>query len=89
VKLCRLRIEQLGISYETLDEICGFPTRYTSKPLAGAKTCSVYSLFTIARALALSPSLNLNGCRNIRLGCQSRTRVGWVGQERLVEAPLT
>lgn len=45
VKLCRLRIEQLGISYETLDEICGFPTRYTSKLLAGAKTCSVYSLF--------------------------------------------
>jgi hypothetical protein len=56
IKLCRLRIEQLGISYETCDEICGFPTRYTGKLLSGERNCGGYSLFTLCRALALLPS---------------------------------
>lgn len=56
VKLCRLRIEQLGITYDTVDEICGFGTRYTAKLLCETKAMSVYSLFTIARALALLPT---------------------------------
>jgi hypothetical protein len=55
VKLCRLRIEQLGITYDTVDEICGFPLRYTGKLLSEAKGMSVYALFTMARGLALLP----------------------------------
>jgi general stress protein YciG len=55
VKLCRLRIEQLGVTYDTLDAICGFPARYTAKLLCGSSTMSVYSFFTLARALALMP----------------------------------
>lgn len=56
VKLCRVRIEQLGITYDTLDAICGFPARYTATLLCGGKAMSIYSFFTIARALALLPS---------------------------------
>jgi hypothetical protein len=56
LKLARARITELGVSYETVDEICGFPARYTSKLLCEQKTMSVFSFFTLARALALLPS---------------------------------
>lgn len=56
VKLCRLRIEQLGITYDTVDALCGFPARYTAILLSGGKAMSVYSFFTMARALALLPA---------------------------------
>jgi hypothetical protein len=56
VKLCRLRIEQLGITFETVDAICGFPLRYTAKILTEAKGMSAYTLFTLARGLALLPA---------------------------------
>ena len=57
VKLCRVRIEQLGVTYDTLDAICGFSQRYTAKIMANSnKAMSVYSFFTLARALALLPT---------------------------------
>lgn len=56
VKLARARVSELGVSYETVDEICGFPQRYTAKLLCEDKTMSVFSFFTLARALALLPS---------------------------------
>jgi hypothetical protein len=55
VKLCRLRIEQLGITYDTVDSLAGFPSRYTATLLSGGKAMSVFSFFTLARALALMP----------------------------------
>jgi hypothetical protein len=55
VKLCRQRIADLNVTYDTLDAICGFPARYTAKLLCGSSTMSVYSFFTLARALALMP----------------------------------
>jgi hypothetical protein len=55
VKLCRARIEFLAITYDTLDAICGFPARYTAKLLCEQKAMSIYSFFTLARALALLP----------------------------------
>lgn len=33
----RARVIELGITYETVDEIAGLPARFTSKTLAGAK----------------------------------------------------
>lgn len=56
LKLARARIGSLGISYDTVDEICGFPARYTAKLLCEDKTMSVFSFFTLARALCLLPS---------------------------------
>lgn len=53
VKLCRGRIEELKIPYATVDEMCGFPERYTNALLSGGKAMSVYSLFTMADSLAL------------------------------------
>lgn len=56
VKLCRARIEQLGITYDTVDALAGFPARYCSTLMSGGKAMSVYSLFTMARVLALLPA---------------------------------
>lgn len=58
VKLCRLRIEALGITYETVDALAGFPARYTATLLCGGKAMSVYSMFTMARVLALMPAFH-------------------------------
>lgn len=56
VKLARLRIADLGVTYDTVDAICGFPARYTATLLSGGKAMSIYSFFTLARGLALMPS---------------------------------
>jgi hypothetical protein len=55
VWLCRSRIEQLGITMETVDALCGFPARYTAILLCENRAMSVFSFFTMARALALLP----------------------------------
>jgi hypothetical protein len=55
VQLCRARIAELGLTFETVDELCSFPERYTSILLSGGKSMSVYSFFVMARALALLP----------------------------------
>jgi hypothetical protein len=55
IELARQRIEALGVPYTTVDNICGFPERYTAKIICGSKACSVFSLFILAKALALQP----------------------------------
>jgi hypothetical protein len=55
VSLCRARIAALNVTHATVDEIAGFPAGYTSTLMCGNKAMSGYSLFTIARSLALSP----------------------------------
>lgn len=55
VALCRQRIAELGITFATVDEICGFPDRYTAILLTGGRRMSVFSLFTLPRGLALLP----------------------------------
>lgn len=78
VKLCRTRIDQLGITLETVDEICCFPARYTSKILTGKPACSVYSLFTLARGLALMPVFQHDEAQLIR----NRARLDWIARKR-------
>jgi len=56
VALCRARIEALGITFATVDAICGFPERYTATLMSGGKACSVFSFFVLAKALALLPT---------------------------------
>src|SRR5215813_8434535 len=53
VRLCRDRIEVLGVSQDTMDFVCGFPRGYTGKLLVGTKNMSGHSLFTLVRALAM------------------------------------
>jgi hypothetical protein len=55
VRLCKIRIEQLQITYETVDALAGFPQRYTSTLMSGGRAMSAYSMFTVARVLALTP----------------------------------
>lgn len=61
VRLVRVRIKELRIPYATVDQICGFPDRYTNMLLCGNKTMSIYSFFTLARALALLPAFQHDG----------------------------
>jgi hypothetical protein len=56
LELCRQRIERLNVSYDTVDAICGFPTRYTAKIMAESKGLSAFTLFVLARGLALLPT---------------------------------
>jgi hypothetical protein len=74
VQLCRQRIEQLNITYSTVDEICGFPDRYTAILLSGGKRMSVFSLFALARGLALLPMFGHDPDQLERL----RQRSNWV-----------
>jgi hypothetical protein len=59
LKVIRARVAELDISAETVDEIAGFPARYTSKVLAHPpiKNLSVFSLFSLLGAVALVPRL--------------------------------
>jgi len=78
VKLCRLRIEQLGITNDSVDALCNFPANYTAKLLCGEKTMSVYSLFTMARVLALMPAFQHDADQLAEL----RSREDWIGLRR-------
>ena len=78
VKLCRLRIEQLGITYETVDAIAGFPARYTATLMSGGKAMSVYSMFTMARVLALMPAFHHDGEQHALLAA----REDWIRLRR-------
>lgn len=51
----RARIAELGITYATVDEIAGFPLRYTSKLLGDSKPkkMGVDSLFALAGSLGV------------------------------------
>jgi hypothetical protein len=104
VRLCRKRIESLGITYDTVDAMAGFGvgSRYTSKLLCGEKTMSVFSFFVMARALALLPvfehdEAQLEHLKNRkdqpwvlfrRKGSRYRPRVRTTGRHRVVEIKL-
>jgi hypothetical protein len=55
VEVFRARAAELNLTFESLDNLCGFPQGFTGKLLIGSKSMSVYSFFTLARALALMP----------------------------------
>jgi hypothetical protein len=78
VRLFRSRIEALGITYATVDEICGFPERYCATLMSGGKACSVYSLFTLANCLALMPTFHHNEAKLAEL----MQRPGWIKLRR-------
>jgi len=78
VALCRARIVELGVTYETIDRIAGFSDRHTAALMAGSKAMSVWSFFTLARALALMPSFQHDADQLRRLQDQSN----WIGMRR-------
>jgi hypothetical protein len=78
VRLFRSRIEALGITYATVDEKCGFPERYCATLMSGGKACSVYSLFTLAHCLALTPAFHHEEAKLAEL----MQRPGWIKLRR-------
>jgi hypothetical protein len=78
VKLCRARIEFLQITNDTVDALCNFPANYTAKLLCGEKTMSVYSLFTMARVLALMPAFQHDADQLAEL----KSREDWIVMRR-------
>jgi hypothetical protein len=74
VQLCRARIIELNITYATVDEICGFPDRYTAILLSGGKRMSAWSFFVMARGLALMPQFAHDAIQLKKL----RDRSNWV-----------
>jgi hypothetical protein len=78
VRLCRARIDELGVTYETVDELAGFSARYTATIRSNSGSCSVYSLFTLARTLALLPVFQHDAAELERL----RRRSAWIMMQR-------
>jgi hypothetical protein len=78
VRLCRARIDELGVTYETVDELAGFSARYTATIRSNSGSCSVYSLFTLARTLALLPVFQHDAAELERL----RRRSAWIKMQR-------
>jgi hypothetical protein len=78
VEICRARIEELGLTFESVDALCGFPQRYAATLLCQNKTMSVFSLFTMARALALMPVFQHDEAQLVQL----RQRVDWITSKR-------
>jgi hypothetical protein len=81
VKLCRARIEALGLTYDSVDALCGFSSRYTAKLLCECKVMSIYSFFTLARALALTPEFRHDGEQLAQL----QRRGDWIAIRRTGE----
>jgi hypothetical protein len=78
VRLCRNRIERLGVPFDTLDCICGFADGFIGKLMCGQKAMSVYSFFTLARALALLPQFAHDETQLAEL----RKREDWIAVRR-------
>lgn len=72
----RARIAELGITYDTVDAIAGFPDKYTSKLLCEPplRNFSVDSMFSLLGAIALSPALQPDDKRLEKL----RKRPEWL-----------
>jgi hypothetical protein len=53
VRLCRSRIEALGLTFDSVDALSGFGvgSRYTAILLSGGKAMSVFSFFTLDAAI--------------------------------------
>jgi hypothetical protein len=78
VRLARARAAELNLTFESLDHLCNFPQRYTATLLSGGKTMSVYSFFTLARALALMPMFGHDEAQLAQL----RQRGDWIATRR-------
>ena len=76
----RTRITELGITYETVDEIAGFPARYTGKLLAEPpmRNLSLDSMFALLGAIALTPQLEHDEERLEKL----QKRMQWARRRR-------
>jgi hypothetical protein len=76
----RTRITELGITYETVDEIAGFPARYTGKLLAEPpmRNLSLDSMFALLGAIALTPQLEHDEKRLEKL----QKRMQWAQRRR-------
>jgi hypothetical protein len=71
LELCRRRIEELRLTYESVDDLCGFPTRYTSKIMAAQKGISAHSIFTLCGALCLTPAFHHDEAQHAKLKLHS------------------
>jgi hypothetical protein len=78
VELARARIEELGLTFESVDALAGFPQRYTATLMCGGKAMSVFSFFTLARALALTPVFQHDEAQLADL----RRRADWIAFRR-------
>lgn len=67
----RARINELGITYETVDELAGLPTRYTSKCLCvpPKKRYSIFSLFSTWGAIGLA----MQGVEDLELTLRAKS----------------
>lgn len=63
IEAARARIVELNLSYESVDELAGFTTRYVSKIMSGKRTLTLPTMFALLGALALEPVLTPNARR--------------------------
>lgn len=79
-RLARTRIDELGITYASVDELAGFPDRYTSRLLCEPpmRKLTVNSMFALFGALALFPSFESDDATLARL----RQRPDWIPRRR-------
>jgi hypothetical protein len=78
IRLVRSRIQDLGITFETVDSMCGWPSRYCATIMCGNKALGVHNLFVLCSALALTPVFAHNGDDLARLRQHSQ----WIRLER-------
>jgi hypothetical protein len=92
LKVVRLRIAELDVTYDTLAEVSGVSKSNLEKILANPpkKNMSVFSMFSVLGALALLPKLVPDGMQLERLQRRSQwqrvQRVGPQYRPRLVGA---
>lgn len=79
-RLARNRIVELGITYATVDELAGFPQRYTSKLLCDPPLhkLTADTMFALLGALALLPRLEPDDITLAKL----RQRSEWIPRRR-------
>jgi hypothetical protein len=80
LKLFGRRVEELNLTYESVDFLAGFPARYTATLLSGSggKAMSIFSFFTMVRVLALLPTFAHDETQLANL----RARPDWIGWKR-------
>jgi hypothetical protein len=76
----RARIAELDITYDSVDELAGFPARFTGKLLAEPpmRGLTVATMFALLGALALDPVIEPNNERLEKL----RRRTEWMQTRR-------
>jgi hypothetical protein len=76
--LARARIQSLGITFETIDRVCGWPDRYCATLMSGGKVIGAHNLFILAQALALTPAFLHDAANLVRL----EQRADWIKARR-------